>query len=1118
MIQDKNGFMWLASPDGLNRFDGYQVKVYRNDIKDSTSLSNNDIYLVEKDSEGALYIGTAGGGLNKYNFECDCFTHFEGYSGWKDLSKQLVWRFHEDKNGTIWIGTISNGLYVIPKGEKAIYNYKLDGQEESSLAGNQITSFLESEDGAIWIGTNTGLSRTTPTVYSSLEFDNYYYEPGNENTLVNSSVFALMQANNGDVWVGTEWGGVSVIQQFSEDRIKIKNYSSEKGNPQSLANNHVSMMVQDSHGDIWIGTGGQSINRYSEEIDGFIRYNVSTVDEVISAFDLWPIIEDQHNNVWVCTGNNGLFIYNRDKDQFNHITNNKSGSEFGITNDRFRSAYKDDQGNLWLGTFTGGANIPLNYSFFKHYKSNPDDPGSLGHDNILAFEEDSSGNLWVGTDGGGLNILDRQKNTFRKINYDPEDEKSLSSNVILSIYRDSRGTMWLGTWGSGLNRLDPGSEDFKRYISELDNPNSLVSNHVWEIYEDSQGKLWVGTISGGLNLYDPQSDQFPRFVREEGNPLSLGDINVWSINEDRNGDLWMGTGTSLTKLIKNPDGTISFVNFGPAEKDSCRSINNMVTAILEDKYGNFWIGTHGNGLLKFDRKNYCFEKAENTSNQELHVVNGILQDSHANLWISSNNGLFKYNTETGEFKNYNVSHGVQSNMFRLGAFLKLSTGEMAFGGINGFNLFHPDSVEGNTYIPKINLLDLKVFNKSVEVGKPESLLAKHINEIEELVLSYEHDVFTIEFSAINYIGTHRNEYAYYLENFENDWNYVKNKRSATYTNLDPGKYVFRVKASNNDGVWNEEGISLPIIITPPFWTTFWFRAFMVVFLGSTFILIVQYRTRSMRRQRIMLENRVELRTKELTNEIEIRKNTEESLKKTLDELNETQKKLIRTEKMASLANFISGLAHELNNPLNYITGGLSIIKMFKPGTEDFDSGIEVIDRGLKRSVRIVKGLTSMTAMQNTSLTESDINLIIGNLLQELHIKNEIEVETNLGNIDKINIYPKHIEEALRQIVNNAVFEALKINDRDKSKILVETYSEKENEKEWVFIKVFNTGAPIEEEKLNAIFDPFYTTKNPVEGIGLGLSISYSFVDHHGGTIEARNENNGVSFVIKIPYR
>jgi ligand-binding sensor domain-containing protein/two-component sensor histidine kinase len=830
ILQDSKGIMWFGTYVGLGKYDGYKFTVYKHDPDDPTSLSHNAIVSLYEDRKGVLWIGTAGGGLNRFDRETGQFIRYQhDPDDPQSLSNNRIFAICEDHAGELWIGTDVNGLNRFDRETGQFVHYQNDPDDPQSLSHNLVYAICEGRAGELWIGTyGGGLNRFDR---ETGQFLRYQHDPDDPQSLSHNNIRRIFEDRTGELWIGTHGGGLNRLDRETGQFLR---YQHDPDDPQSLSHNQIEAMYEDHSGKLWIGTAGGGLNRFDRNTKQFVRYQHDPAD--------------RHS----------------------------------LNDNRIRSMYRDRSGVLWIGTKTGGLNtFDRIAEQFLHYQRDPIDLQSLSHDVVYALHEDQTGALWIGTRGGGLNRFDRETKQFIHDYHNPADPSSLSHDDIRSIYEDRRGELWIGTADGGLNRFDRETGQFLHYQHDPDDPQSLSHNRVDAICEDRAGELWIGTY-GGLNHFDRDTEQFIRYQHDPNDPQSLSHDNVTTIYKDQAGGLWIGTrGGGLNHFDRE---TEQFHYYQNDPDDSQSLSNNNILSIYEDQSGVLWIGTRGGGLNKFDRTNETFTHYREKEGLPNDVVYGILEDKQGNLWLSTNVGLSKFNPRTETFKNYDVSDGLQGNEFNTGAYCKGRDGMMFFGGFNGFNAFYPENITDNPYIPPVVITDFQLFNKPVSTGE-DSPLQKSISETEALTLSYEDFIFSFEFAALSYIAPEKNRYAYMMEGFEEDWNYVDSRRRfVTYTNLEPGRYVFRVKASNNDGVWNDTGTSIAIFITPPFWKTWWFRILAVLCLVGAAFVMHKMRMKYIESQKKRLEIQVAERTQELQQEITEREQAEEALRQSEERL------------------------------------------------------------------------------------------------------------------------------------------------------------------------------------------------------------------------------------------
>jgi ligand-binding sensor domain-containing protein/signal transduction histidine kinase len=837
ILQDRYGLMWLGTYDGLNKFDGYSFTIYKHDPLDASSLSDNQILSICENpaAPNTLWIGTFSGGLNKFDRDTGQFTRFiNDPQNPHSLSDNRVNAVHSDHTGTLWIGT-ANGLNKFDGATGQFVRFVNDPANPHSLSHNHITSICEDQAGTLWIGTAGGLNR------------------------------------------------------FDHATAQFINFANDPNDPRSLSSNAVRVIYEDeaSPGTLWIGTQDGGLNRLDVATGKCARFvNAPQDSHSLSSNDVWAICADRESpgKLWVGTFGGGLAYFDPATPtgvagQFANFVNEPNNPQ-SLSDNRVISLYKNPlDGTIWAGTFGGGLNkIAYKNERFAHFANDPQNPHSLSHNRVWSIFEDRAGTLWIGTQEG-LNKLERDQKHFVHFVNDLQNPHSLGANSVRAICEDRDGALWIGTDGGGLNKLDRATGKFTHFLNDPQNPHSLNHNRVQAICEDSRGAgLWIGTYGGGLNRFDRATAQFTHFVNDPQDAHSLSHNRVWSIYEDRAGTLWIGTSGGLNKLVRG-EGTDGknerFVRFVHDPGDSQSLSHNAVFVIYEDsrRDGTLWIGTYGGGLNQFDRAAGKFTRYTTKDGLPNDVVYGIMEDGDGHLWLSTNYGLSRFNPQTRVFRNYDKTDGLQSNEFNAGAYFKSQNGAMFFGGVNGFNAFYPDRVKDNPYVPPVVITAFKIFDNPVNVGRALAAL-------ETLTLSHKQNFFSFEFAALNYTNVQKNQYAYKMEGFDEDWIYCRKRRYASYTNLDPGKYVFRVKGSNDDGVWNEKGKAIAITITPPWWRTGWAYTLYALLLISGVVAVDR-----LQRRRVIAKERA--RTKIL--EAELRAQAAESRAKALHAENERQK-------------------------------------------------------------------------------------------------------------------------------------------------------------------------------------------------------------------------------------
>lgn len=745
ILQDKYKFIWFGTDDGLGRFDGYTFREYKNNFRDTNSISSASILSMAEDSRGEIWIGTREG-LNLYDRKNDRFIRNA------KVTQRSLWSIAEDKDKNLWIGTDINFCR---------YDLDHDSVHAYSLAPMARAIVVDSKNN-VWIGTNNGLFLYDKQNNS---FVHYAHDDAASSSLANSGIYSILEDNAGRLWIGTEAG--------------LDLFTNAQDRPQKGIFEHYK--------------------------------NDSKDESSISKGTIQSLLEDDGHNLWIGTENGGLDMIdlNNFQNKVNTFIHFKNDPSLGtsLSNNSIYSLCKDEQGNIWIGTYGDGINrINLLEDKFIHLKSELNNKRSLNNSQVNTFLEEED-YLWIGTEGG-LNRYNKKEDTFTHFVYNPSDKNSIGSNAVCALCKDKLGNLWVGTWAGGLNRFDYKTETFEHYYNDPKDTTSLGSNNIFAILEDSKGTLWIGTMGDGLNKFDRTKKIFTRY--NTSNSGILTDF-VSAIIEAENGDLWLADETAVERFDQ---GTNHFEHFKNTANDSTSLSSKKVISLFKDSKANIWIGTDA-GLNLFNKSTKRFTCYRTENGLPDNSINSIAEDDHGNLWLGTNKGISKFNDAVNipakpEFNNYTHEDGLQGNGFGRRSSCKGSDGLMYFGGSNGFNIFDPDNVPRNSYIPPIVITGFKVFHKPVNIG--ERGLGNKVEE--DLVLSDTQSVISIDFSALNYIAPSKNQYAYKMEGFDKDWYYVGTEHTTTYTNLSPGKYVFRVKGSNNEGVWNEEGVALPIVVKP----------------------------------------------------------------------------------------------------------------------------------------------------------------------------------------------------------------------------------------------------------------------------------------------------------------
>ncbi|WP_448698296.1 two-component regulator propeller domain-containing protein [Mucilaginibacter sp. AW1-3] len=1043
IYKDTKGFMWFGTKSGLNRYDGYKFKVFKHDINNKTSINDDYIISITTGPQNKLWIKTRKG-FNIYDPLTDAFDHqIKAALRPYNIPDSLIIALTKDSYGNFWFLHNNNGVYSYPPSTNKVVHLKHSSVDTSSVHAGIGTDLAGDGNGNIWVVYNDGvlekIDRNTHKIVSRVYAINKAYP--NETIEYHLSV-----DQQGDVWAYAPFRANGVF--FVSDKAIFKHLGNATG---------------------------------SIKITSDIVFNV---------------IQDHKGLIWIATDHGGINLLDKKTFQVKQTIFNRPDDNRSLSQDCIVSLFKDNANIIWLGTFKKGISYYhpdiIKFPFFRHESLIKN---SLSYDDVNRFVEDKKGNIWIGSNGGGLIYFDRKAGTFTTYLHNSADPNSLCNNVIASIYLDHEQNLWIGTYFGGLDCFD--GRTFKHYRHIQSDPKSLSDNSVWEILEDSKKRLWIGTLSGGLNLFDRVHQNFIHYPA--GRPNSVPNPYISGLAEDNKGNLWVATYGGLAVLL---NGSEKFIYYKHDEADKESLCNDNVSNLMMDSRNLIWAATN-EGLSMFDPKVGKFKNFQQADGLPDNAVLTIVEDKNHNLWMSTLNGLSNLiisRNRTGgynfAFKNYEQADGLQGKEFNEDAALATRSGELIFGGSNGFNLFNPDNIKTTTEKPVLVLTDFQLFNKSIRAGQQVDghiILDHSITETNELTLRYNENAFSVEFAAVNFFNTDKIKHAYLLDGFDKNWIVADHGiRKASYTNLDPGTYTFKLRAAGDDGRWTEQPLALKITVLPPIWRTTWAYALYVLMAFGILFLI---RHRGIKKLKADFAAQQERQEVNQMHELDLMK-----------------------------IKFFTNISHEFRTPLSLILAPVDKLLTLN-NNEETKKHLQMISRNGRRLLNLVNQLLDFRKMEVHELKLCDKKAdIVRSIEEAVYSFSDIAESKKIAlrfNTQIESLTTSFDQDKIERILFNLLSNAFKFTHEGGEIEVKLSFKDNSEINKILKIEVTDNGIGIPAAKLDKIFDRFFQNDMPGsmvnQGSGIGLAITKEFVSLHHGTISVESEaDKGSTFIVLLP--
>lgn len=1033
-------------------------------------LLSNSVNAILKDRYGLMWFATDDG-LNK--FDGTNFTVYRYRPGdTTSLRTNEVLALHEDRSGNLWIGTSGGGLSLYDRKKDRFLHYPVITGSPTLSGSDVIRGICSDYRGKIWIAQFEGLYMLDPVTQT---ISKYLLRDG-AGRPVKTTLLSIYEDSKQRLWIATDNG----LFQYNVRTNTFRLYENNKTDPQSLPADKTKTVAEDKWGNIWVGTS-TGLSRLKPDGSGFIHYNYLTGTEINY------LASDSAGLLWIGSFK-GLYVYNIHTDQFSVFTH-ENRNHLGLSSNVVRCIYIDKHGIYWFGTYQGGiCKYDKNLNLFKLTLSSSFQENRANIAIITALAENKNGHLLIGTNGNGLYEYDRKKQQVHPVNL-PVKNIPANSLPVLALLRTKTNKLYIGTYSQGVIIADQQTGAYKQLLKGT-GLNDLTSNDIFCLFEDSKGNVWIGTNGDGIIVMnnDRVVARYSPLPQPDG--VARLPINgyIRAFEEDAKGNIWIGTHGGGIAIYEPATGKWTIYN-----QENSQLPSNKIQCLHRDSKGKMWIATFS-GLAAFDADRHLFIPFSEKDGLQNTMVYQIVEDADGKLWLSTNTGISQFDTGTKSFWNFTHLNGVQNSNFVRGVGLRLSDGELLFGGLEGFNHFYPHQLTINRNVPQVILTDLKISNKSVAAGN-DAPIKEHISVANEIRLNYKQN-FALNFVALNYTIPKQNHYAYKLDGFDKDWNYIGTANMASYTNLDPGEYTFRVKAGNNDGIWSTKDTTIKIFVKPPFWRTTYAYIFYILTIGGL-LLYSRYRGISRLRKKFALEQ-------------------ERQEVKRIQELDRMKLK------------FLTNLSHDFRTPISLIMGPVDQL-IEGEGSPGKLEKLSMIRRNARRLLNLVNQLLDFRKMEEHELK---LQLSKGEFIsflkevtesfRDMSERKNIQFTFKTG-IDRLDAY--FDRDKMERILFNLLSNAFKFT-LGGGRITVDLQkaeSSDDQEYTWISINVIDTGIGIPADKKDMIFDRFFQNDSSAailnQGSGIGLSITKEFIRLHGGNIRVESEpGKGCSFTVQIPLK